>query len=83
MNGLDATRQIKQLLPKTKIIIVTQHDAREMMRQALDAGAVSYIVKSRIATDLFAAIEKVISDQPSPTTPVPGTALPLPVLPPD
>jgi len=40
MNGLDATRQIKQLLPKTKIMIVTQHDSREMMRQALDAGAV-------------------------------------------
>jgi two-component system nitrate/nitrite response regulator NarL len=71
MNGLDATRQIKQLLPKTIVIIVTQHDSREMMRQALYAGAVAHIVKSRLATDLFAAIEKAISEsnQPSPTTP--------------
>jgi DNA-binding NarL/FixJ family response regulator len=82
MNGLVATRQIKQLLPKTIIIIVTQHDAREMMRQALDAGAAAYIVKSRIAIDLFGAIEKVISEskQFSPATPSAGTALPLPVI---
>jgi two-component system response regulator NreC len=41
MNGLEATRQIRRLLPKIKIIIVTQHDAPEMMRQALDARAVA------------------------------------------
>jgi DNA-binding NarL/FixJ family response regulator len=84
MNGLDATREIKQLLPKTKIIIVTQHDSREMMRQSLDAGAAAYIVKSRLAADLFGAIKKLAleRDQP-PTTPSPGTALPLPVMLPD
>jgi CheY-like chemotaxis protein len=81
MNGMDAARQIKQVLPKTTIIIVTQHDSREMLRQALDAGAVAYIVKSRLPADLFAAIEKVSGrNQPSPTTPSAGA--PLPVIPP-
>jgi len=43
-----------------------------------------YIVKSRIATDLFAGIKKAIadSDQPKSESPLSaGTALPLPVLP--
>jgi two-component system nitrate/nitrite response regulator NarL len=83
MNGLDAARQIKQVLPKTTIIIVTQHDSREMLRQALEAGAVAYIVTSRLPADLFAAIEKVVSGRdPSPTNPSAGTTLPWPVIPP-
>ena len=78
MNGLDATRQIMQLLPQTTIIIVTQHDSREMLRQVLDAGAVAYIVKSRLPGNLFAAIDKAVSEraQPGPTASRPGTVLP-------
>src|SRR5580704_4237865 len=34
LNGLDATREIKKLLPETEIVIVSQHEAPETMRQA-------------------------------------------------
>lgn len=59
MNGLDATREIKRLLPDTQIVIVSQHEAPEMVRQAFNAGARAYVVKSTVAKDLLAAIAKV------------------------
>lgn len=59
MNGLDATREIKRLLPETEIVIVSQHEAPEMVRQAFNAGARAYVVKSTVAKELLAAIAKV------------------------
>jgi DNA-binding NarL/FixJ family response regulator len=38
---------------------VTQHDSPQMMREALDAGARGYVVKSNAARDLLAAVEAV------------------------
>jgi DNA-binding NarL/FixJ family response regulator len=52
MNGLDATRAIKRLLPDTEIVIVSQHEAPEMVRQAFNAGARAYVVKSTVAKEL-------------------------------
>ncbi len=59
LNGLEATKQIKRLLPNTEILIVTQHDSPEMARQAFGAGARGYVSKSAISTDLLAAIAKI------------------------
>src|SRR3984957_13036984 len=64
MNGLDATREIKRLLPDTEIVIVTQHEAPEMVRQAFNAGARAYVVKSTVAKELLAAIAKVNKGEP-------------------
>jgi PAS domain S-box-containing protein len=64
MNGLDATREIKRLLPDTEIVIVSQHEAPEMVRQAFNAGARAYVVKSTVAKELLAAIAKVNRGEP-------------------
>ena len=58
LNGLDATREIKRTCPDIEIVIVSQHEAPEMMRQAFNAGACGYVVKSAISADLLAAIAK-------------------------
>jgi PAS domain S-box-containing protein len=58
MNGLDATREIKRLLPQTEIVIVSQHSAPGMVGQAFGVGARGYVVKSSISTKLLAAITK-------------------------
>jgi PAS domain S-box-containing protein len=63
-NGLDATREIKRLLPETEVVIVSQHEAPEMVRQAFNAGARAYVVKSTVAKDLLAAIAKVNKGEP-------------------
>ena len=64
MNGLEACRLIqqKQKMQKTselEVLFVTQHDSPQMMREALDAGARGYVVKSNAARDLLEAVEAV------------------------
>ncbi len=59
LNGLDATREIQRILPQTAVLVLSQHDSPEMMRQALNAGARGYVVKSAIAANLVSGIEKV------------------------
>jgi DNA-binding NarL/FixJ family response regulator len=59
MNGLDACRLMQQKTSALEILIVTQHDSPQMMREALDAGARGYVVKSNAARDLLEAVEAV------------------------
>jgi DNA-binding NarL/FixJ family response regulator len=61
MNGLEACRQIQQKKKASslEVLFVTQHDSPQMMREALDAGARGYVVKSNAARDLLEAVEAV------------------------
>jgi DNA-binding NarL/FixJ family response regulator len=59
MSGLEACRLIRRRAPASEILIVTQHDSPQMMREALEAGARGYVVKSNAARDLLAAVEAV------------------------
>jgi DNA-binding NarL/FixJ family response regulator len=59
MNGLEACRLLRRLAPQLEILFVTQHDSPQMMREALEAGARGYVVKSNAARDLLAAVEAV------------------------
>ncbi|HEY6768884.1 MAG TPA: response regulator transcription factor [Candidatus Sulfotelmatobacter sp.] len=59
MNGLEACRTIRQSMSDLEILFVTQHDSPQMMREALDAGARGYVVKSNAARDLLEAVEAV------------------------
>lgn len=52
MNGLDAATEIRRLAPKTKIVILTMHDAAQMRDQAQKAGADAFVVKSEVAAKL-------------------------------
>jgi DNA-binding NarL/FixJ family response regulator len=61
MNGLEACRRIQQKrqVSGLEVLFVTQHDSPQMMREALDAGARGYVVKSNAARDLLEAVEAV------------------------
>jgi DNA-binding NarL/FixJ family response regulator len=59
MNGLEACRMLRQQCPGLEILFVTQHDSPQMMREALEAGARGYVVKSNAARDLLAAVDAV------------------------
>src|SRR5580658_2950740 len=61
MNGLEACRLIQeaQTGAHLEVLFVTQHDSPQMMREALDAGARGYVVKSNAARDLLEAVEAV------------------------
>jgi DNA-binding NarL/FixJ family response regulator len=64
MSGLEACRLIRKAAPASEILIVTQHDSPHMMREALEAGARGYVVKSNAARDLLAAVEAVSQHLP-------------------
>ena len=68
MNGLDACREIRRALPSTKILMLTQYDIPEMMQQAANAGANGYVVKSAIATELVAALQRLQKEDSSAST---------------
>jgi DNA-binding NarL/FixJ family response regulator len=59
LNGLEVCRIARQKTPATEILFVTQHDSPQMMKEALNAGAKGYVVKSNAARDLVHAIEAV------------------------
>jgi len=63
MNGLEACRVIRQRTSALEVLFVTQHDSPQMMREALDAGARGYVVKSNAARDLLNAVEAVSQHQ--------------------
>lgn len=64
MNGLEATREIRRLLPDTKVLILSQHEIGEMVRQALIAGAHGYVVKSAISNQLLTALDNIQRNVP-------------------
>ena len=63
LNGLEAAREIRRTLPTIDILILSQHNSTEMMRQAFNAGARGYVVKTAISQDLLHGIDKVRKGQ--------------------
>ena len=59
LNGLEATRQIKQNRPQTQVLVLTMHDNEEYIRQVLAAGALGYVLKYAAAGELLDAIRTV------------------------
>jgi two-component system, NarL family, response regulator NreC len=59
LNGLDAARELKKSSPKTKTILLTQHDEDQYVTEALRAGVRGYVLKNQAATDLVHAIQQV------------------------
>jgi DNA-binding NarL/FixJ family response regulator len=60
LNGLEATRQIRRLVP-TKILILTVHEADQLVTEVLDAGADGYVLKADAGRTLVAAIRALLT----------------------
>jgi len=63
LNGIDAARQVHASLPETRIIMLSMHEDRQYVFEALKAGATGYVLKSAAFQDLMAAIETVMSNR--------------------
>ncbi|HEY6944880.1 MAG TPA: response regulator transcription factor [Candidatus Acidoferrum sp.] len=59
LNGVDAARELKKSVPKTKVILLTKHEEDQYVTEALRAGVSGYVLKSQVATDLVHAIQEV------------------------
>jgi NarL family two-component system response regulator LiaR len=58
MDGVEATRRVKNISPRTQIVILTSFHQDEYIFPALQAGAISYLLKDVKATDLLDAIRR-------------------------
>jgi DNA-binding NarL/FixJ family response regulator len=61
MNGLEAARKIRELAPESKIIFVSQESLPDLVQEALGLGAQGYVAKTRLKSDLLAAVETVLA----------------------
>jgi DNA-binding NarL/FixJ family response regulator len=71
LSGLDAVRQIRQSGSTAKVVFLTLPEDSEMVPACLDAGALGFVVKSRLASDLIPAIRLALTNHTfvSPTLP--------------
>jgi DNA-binding NarL/FixJ family response regulator len=63
LNGIEATRQITAELPEVKVIMLSMHSDRQMVADALQAGASGYLLKDCEFEELVRAIETVVTNR--------------------
>jgi two-component system nitrate/nitrite response regulator NarL len=63
MNGIETSRVIKKEMPEKKIVILTMHDERAMIRMLLDIGVDGYLLKNSSKRELLSAIDRVMNGE--------------------
>ena len=63
MNGSQATRRLKELLPTTKVLALTAHEDSSYLRHMLEAGAAGFLLKRAAADQLIQAIHVVAANE--------------------
>ena len=58
MNGIETAHRLKEAGIEVRIVFLTVHDDPDYAREALNTGALGYVIKPRIASDLVAAIKE-------------------------
>jgi two-component system response regulator NreC len=61
MNGIEATRAIKMLLPDVRVLVLTVHKTDEYIHESLKAGADGYILKDATHNELSVAIHSILN----------------------
>jgi DNA-binding NarL/FixJ family response regulator len=56
LNGVEATRQIRESSPSTKVVMLSMHSTSEHVFQAFRAGALGYVLKEAASTELLEAV---------------------------
>jgi len=61
VDGIEVARRLRAAGSKAKVIMLTVHDDPDFLRAALDAGALGYVLKSRLRADLIPAIRAALA----------------------
>ncbi len=64
LTGLQATRELARSLPETRVLILTMYDNEQYVLEALQAGAVGYVLKSVADRDLVEACRAAMRNEP-------------------
>ena len=60
LSGIEAARQIRKVVPKSKLLFVSQDSNPEVVQAAFQLGARGYVIKSDAARELLTAVKSVI-----------------------
>jgi len=60
LNGIEVARQMRSLVPESKIIFLARESSSDVVQEALGLGARGYVNKNMVLADLFAAVETVL-----------------------
>ena len=63
LNGMEAARQIRKLVPEAKILFVSQESSPDVVQEALSLGARGYVVKTSAGSDLSSAVDAVLLEK--------------------
>lgn len=69
MSGIEAIRDIRRVDPNARIVVLTMYEGDEDIHRALEAGAVTYLLKDTISEDLIRIVREVHSGQRPLATP--------------
>ena len=61
LSGMQAALRLKQKKTKVKIVFLTVHEDPDFAREALATGALGYVVKPRLVSDLLVAIKEALA----------------------
>jgi DNA-binding NarL/FixJ family response regulator len=70
INGIEAAHRLKTLGSRAKVIFLTMHQDDAFMTAAAVAGALGYVFKHRIASDLIPAVRRVLRGHPFASPPL-------------
>ena len=60
LNGLEAGRQLREILPTVKLIFLTMNEDADLAAEAMRSGASAYLLKKSAASELFRAIQDAL-----------------------
>lgn len=60
LNGMEAGKQLKKLLPSTKIIVLTMNEDLDLAKEALRLWASAYLLKKSAGSELVKAVDEVL-----------------------
>lgn len=63
VNGIEAARQLRQRVPKTKVVAVTMHNSPTYVRESMRAGMDGYVLKQSAASEISTAVETVMRNE--------------------
>lgn len=65
MNGIEAAKRIRKLLPKAKVLILSMYSHEHYIHQLMEAGVSGYLLKDDSGTDIIKAIHAALKDETS------------------
>jgi two-component system response regulator NreC len=59
LDGIEATRQVKKMLPRTQVLVLTMYNSADLVHELMEAGASGYLLKNTGRKELHEAITAV------------------------